>query len=393
MSYFFSDCKSIETRQDFFRYILEKERGGRISTDEYEKYLLSDECINDIDSIIEKKFNFTVPIRKTVFVNQKKRQFYSFSNRERMLLSFLCYRLHTFDEIFSKNLYSYIIGRQLKTIPIKIRTCPGIGKSYCYKADISSYAPSVDSDILIAFLQEVFEEEPELLAFMVSYINIDRYIEDGIEHSDAETVKLGTPLGNFFLNLYLNKVDKLIEQKAKLYIRYCDDIIIYADSLEEISKLRALFLDEIKKIKLNVNPKKEKIYASGEFVNFVGLSIAGNRQELPEATTELSKQLIRRNCKRILRLRKNNNLKAQNAMLLMIHFNNKIIDGLKQNFKNVTEVDKFKELEKYMLDSIRIVGLGRYCKSNSKYKITYNEMKKLGYKSLVNEYYQFKKHC
>ena len=42
-----------------------------------------------------------------------------------------------------------------------------------------------------------------------------------------------------------------------------------------------------------------------------------------------------------------------------------------------------------MQNSLRYIATGRYTKKN--YNLRYENLKKLGYRSLVNEYYNFKK--
>lgn len=392
MSSFFNNCKSIESRRAFLNFIYEKSRANRIPIEEYSRYLLSDECIDDMDSIIEGVFELSVPVRKTAVIGGKRRQIYWYSERETILLSFFNYQLHCYDKCFIDNLHSGILGRQVKAIPIKIRSHHGISNCYCYRTDIHSYGASIDRDLIIKTLKDFINDDPELLAFLIKYVSGNKCIENGVEYYDAEAVKMGAPLTAFFENLYLNKIDHLMNRKAELYIRYCDDIIIYDNSLSHLSELRELFLNETAKLKLEINPKHDNIYAPGEFVDYIGFTIAGNRQQLPAFTVIQAKNLVRANCKRILHLRRKYNLGATNAMILMAQSNNKILREIKAHFKDITETDRLKYLDKYMIDSMRIVGLGKFTNSKIKYRIMYDEIKACGYTSIVNEYYKYRKH-
>lgn len=391
MHSFFDNCKPIESRREYLSFLSNKKNSGLFSVEEISSYILSDDCTCDIDDIINGVFSFSIPSRRTLVINGKKRQLYQFSDRETMLLSFVNYRLHCYDNIFINNLHSGILDRKTTAVPAKIRSHPGISNCYCYRTDIHSYGSSIDREILIGILQDYFHEDPTLLSFLIKLANVDRCIEQGIECSNVEAVKMGLPLTPFYENLYLDRIDKLLDRKAELYIRYCDDIIIYGQSLREITELRKLFLNEISSLHLSVNMKHEHIYSPGEFVNYIGYTIAGSRQELPEYTLELSKNIIRTNCKHILKLRNKYNLGSENAMVLMAQLNNKIIDKLEVHFRHITDIENLKRLDRYMVDSMRIAGSGHYYQSSAKYRIKYDDIKKCGYKSPVHEYYRYRK--
>ena len=49
-----------------------------------------------------------------------------------------------------------------------------------------------------------------------------------------------------------------------------------------------------------------------------------------------------------------------------------------------------RELDRYFAECLRYIKSGRHYKGN--YSVTYEKLKSLGYRSLVNEYYKFKKH-
>ena len=58
-------------------------------------------------------------------------------------------------------------------------------------------------------------------------------------------------------------------------------------------------------------------------------------------------------------------------------------------FPNITTDRCLKEIDEYMQQYIRYVITGRHYKGN--YRVTYEQMKEWGYRSLVHEYYKTKK--
>jgi hypothetical protein len=85
------------------------------------------------------------------------------------------------------------------------------------------------------------------------------------------------PLGNhtsqFFANIYLNELDQFVkhEIKAKYYIRYVDDFVIFGNSprvLHEYKDRINHFLRE--KLHLRLHPDKSKVYSLDRGVPFLG---------------------------------------------------------------------------------------------------------------------------
>ena len=95
------------------------------------------------------------------------------------------------------------------------------------------------------------------------------------------------PIGNLtsqiFANIYLNELDRFVkhELKVKCYLRYGDDFILIHQDLEKLRMLREqtiLFLT--KKLKLNLNPKNDKILKPGHGLKFLGVVLWPNGRKL-----------------------------------------------------------------------------------------------------------------
>lgn len=86
------------------------------------------------------------------------------------------------------------------------------------------------------------------------------YIENGEPFEPKKGIIQGAPISLLLCNIYLNGFDNFLEENDIEFIRYADDIVIFADSLEAIRKKSALaksFLSE--KLKLAVNEHKFRI--------------------------------------------------------------------------------------------------------------------------------------
>ena len=101
----------------------------------------------------------------------------------------------------------------------------------------------------------------------------------------------GMPLGNltsqFFANVYLNELDYFVKHKlkAKYYIRYADDFVIFdtdKDKLLEMTPKIADFLEEELELQLHPDKLFVKTFASG--VDFLGWINFPNHRVLRTAT-------------------------------------------------------------------------------------------------------------
>jgi len=140
-------------------------------------------------------------------------------------------------------------------------------KCYILKADIQKYFENVDHDILLKIIKNKIADK-----------RIIWLIRKILANSSSQTK--GMPLGNltsqFFANVYLNELDWFVKTKlkAKHYIRYVDDFVIFGRGkghLEFYKEEINMFLKN--KLKIQLHPDKSKILILGNCVNFLGFRV------------------------------------------------------------------------------------------------------------------------
>ena len=84
-----------------------------------------------------------------------------------------------------------------------------------------------------------------------------KWISDDIlksQYNDISVERIGVPQGGalsgLIANIYLNNVDKILCHKKVLYQRFCDDMIIISESLEECIDAKSLYISALEKLKL-----------------------------------------------------------------------------------------------------------------------------------------------
>ena len=88
------------------------------------------------------------------------------------------------------------------------------------------------------------------------------------------------PIGNLtsqiFANIYMNEFDRFVKHnlKPKAYMRYGDDFIMIEKNFQKLSSLREQATDFLHSVlKLNINPKSDKILKSKQGLKFLGVVI------------------------------------------------------------------------------------------------------------------------
>lgn len=134
-------------------------------------------------------------------------------------------------------------------------------KTECLKTDISNYFNSIDVMMLLpmlAFLQEKKPEVHDLLVWL------------------------------------LTEVDRFFEENGVLYLRYSDDILLFADSREELERRQEQLHGMLSVLGLSVNPDKASIIGQGEGFEFLLFPYRQGELDLSANTLHKTKAKIRR---------------------------------------------------------------------------------------------------
>ncbi len=336
-------------------------------------------------SIISKQFS------------QKKRIVYRYPREENYFLKFIAFLLMRFDCIFSENLCSFRKNITVKTVIRRLAKLPGIANKYSYKADISDYFNSVDVSLLLPILKETLNNEPELYSFIRSLLENPYVIRDGIKISQKKGIMAGVPISSFLANLYLKSLDERFSEKGIVYIRYSDDIILFADSAEELSEYSAQLKSTLADFHLEINSSKETVTKPGETWEFLGFSYSDGKIDISSAALQKMKKKMKRKARALYRWKIKNQVSDERAVRAFIgSINRKLYDNPRNSettwtrwyFPVINTDRSLHLLDSYMQDCIRFIASGNY--SRSRYNFRYEKMKELGYLSLVNRYYRFK---
>lgn len=325
----------------------------------------------------------------------KKRVVYSFPEKENIFLKFISFQLFRYDSYIAKNCYSFRRSYGVPHAIRKIGGIPHVEQMYCLKADISNYFNSIDVPILLGQLSFLREEDAMLYELFEKILSEDRVMERGRIVHEAHGAMAGVPISPFFANIHLGEIDQYFLEKEIPYFRYSDDILIFAETEKELLERRQALFQMIDEHKLSVNQDKVVISLPDEPFEFLGFRFGSGGIDLSDHTLYRMKARIKRKANSLRRWQRKKGLDSEKAAIGFINAMNHKLYGVPDDkefswnrwfFPNLTTDRSLKVIDRYMQEYIRYCITGRHYKGN--YRITYDMMKKWGYRSLVNEYYK-----
>lgn len=386
--------------EEFLQYKTERRHLSSKEKEEWTAFVKNREYREITERLTQDGFRFDYPTKLSVNKSgtRKKRIVYSFGEKETMVLKALSYLLYRYDDKISSRCFSFRRKSTAKEAVVQVLKLHHLDKKYSLKVDISNYFNSIPTEQLVQVLQEVIQDDDALVAFLTELLNADKAYEEGVIIEEKRGAMAGIPIAPFFANIYLLSMDEEFEKRGIAYYRYSDDILLFADDEEALKGYAALLYKCIADKGLVVNPDKVKKTCPGEAWEFLGFTYSYGKVDLSSVTKNKLKAKIKRKAHSLYRWRTKKNIEFERTAKNMIRtFNRKFYDDTDENnftwsrwfFPVLTTDEGLKEMDAYLIQYIRYLYSGRHYKGN--YRITYEEIKELGFRSLVNEYYKWKK--
>ena len=163
--------------------------------------------------------------------------------------------------------------------------------AYALKCDVRKYFASIDREILKALLARVIKCR-RTLDLTGRIIDGSNPQEEVIAYFPGDDLfapyerRRGLPLGNqtsqFFANVYLNPLDHFIKRtlKPRLYARYVDDFVLFDDDKNALGGMKRAVEEFLLAWRLNLHPRKSRVYRTADGVTFLGWRIFPGRARL-----------------------------------------------------------------------------------------------------------------
>jgi len=339
------------------------------------------------------------PPRKTEISkksSEKKRIVYTYAEDENWVLKLLTWLLQRkYDHLFAYNLYSFRPRKGVRDAVKRLTHAKNIRQMWSYKVDISNYFNSVPVDRLLPLLRETLAEEPEICGFLESLLTNPLVNDHGNLIPEEKGIMAGTPISTFLANLYLAHMDHYFADAGVLYARYSDDIIVFGMTEEKREQCAETILRFLNEAGLSVNPAKEARTAPGEMWTFLGICYRDGVIDVAPVSVEKLKAKMRRKARALVRWQARKGATGVNAAKAFVRvFNRKLFENPLEHeltwarwyFPLINTIESLKIIDEYSQCCIRYLATGKHTKAQ--YNFRYEQMKELGYVSLVNRYYK-----
>src|SRR5215831_19302474 len=176
------------------------------------------------------------------------------------------------DRTFSNHSYGFRPGRSAHQAVAQAQQYIAEGHGWCVDLDLEKFFDRVNHDKLMGQIAKRVADK-RLLKLIRAFLNAG-VMENGLVSPSVEGTPQGGPLSPLLSNLVLDELDRELERRGHLFVRYADDCNIYVGSeragqrvMESITR----FLTH--KLQLKVNEAKSAV-ARPQERKFLGFSFS-----------------------------------------------------------------------------------------------------------------------
>lgn len=186
-----------------------------------------------------------------------------------------------YEPKFSERSFGFRPGRSCHdAIETVLNDCDS-GYFWAVDIDLSKYFDTINHNILMNILRRDIEDETLLVTikkFLKSGVMVD-----GVVQPTEQGSPQGGNLSPLLANIYLNELDKTLEERGHRFVRYADDLMVLCKSEKRATRTMERtrrFLENT--LKLRVNEEKSQV-AEVYGLRYLGFTI--NKLELDGKTT------------------------------------------------------------------------------------------------------------
>ena len=195
-----------------------------------------------------------------------------------------------YEKVFSEYSYGFRPGRSCHDAIKQALEYLNDGSEWVIDIDIEQFFDKVNHDKLIQILREQVNDSTTL-NLIRKYLRAG-IMENGLEKATKTGVPQGGPLSVILSNIYLDKLDKELEERGLRFTRYADDVLIFTRSEMSANRVMKSISEWLeRKLFLKVNATKTKVVrpTRSKYLGFTFLKNGGEWKVKP--TNEKKKAL------------------------------------------------------------------------------------------------------
>ena len=160
-----------------------------------------------------------------------------------------------FDPTFSAHSFGFRPGKSAHDAVRAAQSYVQAGKDWVVDMDITKFFDRVNHDLLMNRIGETIRDK-RVLGLIGRYLRAGVMVE-GLVQASEEGTPQGGPLSPLLANIYLDALDRELEQRGLAFSRYADDCNIYVSSQRSAQRVLASLTAWIQQhLRLEVNATK-----------------------------------------------------------------------------------------------------------------------------------------
>lgn len=259
-----------------------------------------------------------------------------------------------YEKLFSEYSYGFRPGRSCHDAIKQALEYLNDGDEWVIDIDIEQFFDKVNHDKLIQILREQVNDSATL-NLIRKYLRAG-VMENGLEKATKTGVPQGGPLSVILSNIYLDKLDKELEERGLRFTRYADDVLIFTGSEMSANRVMKSVSDWLeRKLFLKVNTTKTKVVrpTRSKYLGFTFLKNGGKWKVKP--TNEKKKALKAKLSEYLKR-----NKAVARPLAVTVKRVNEIVRGWINYFRIGMMKQFMEELGQWLRHKIRVIVLKQW---------------------------------
>lgn len=360
---------------------------------EYRALVHGGEMARIVDAYATGDYAPAPPVRHHVNkANGSKKVVFTFAPPDELLFKALNQAMQRpLDECLSPLCHSFRPQRGPRSAYAAVRSVADLDQLACLHLDVRDFFNSIPVESLMQRLPDVVTRDKPLYRLLEATLGDPRVISEGMVVVDTHKgVMAGAPLAPVLSNLYLRELDELFEASGVPYLRYADDIVVFAPP-DDVDAHRDLIERTLLHLGLELNHGKTRVSAPGEAWDFVGFRYERGRLDVAPRTAGKLGGRVRRLARRARE-------RADGCGFMVRRLNRRLygVGGREADFTwagwffpLLTTDATLRSLDQLIQGHLRHAVTGRHEKRNFR-AVPYEALRRAGYLPLVTAFHGYR---
>lgn len=360
---------------------------------EYRELVRGGEMARIVDAFAACDYLPAPPVRHHLNkADGSKKVVFTFAPRDDLLFKALNQAMQRpLDECLSPLCHSFRPRRGPRSAYAAVRSIANLNQLACLHVDVRDFFNSIPVESLVQRLPDVISRDRPLITLLEATLRDAQVISDGAVVNDTHKgVMAGAPLAPMLSNLYLRGLDALFETSHVPYLRYADDIVVFAPPVD-VDAHRDRIERELRDLGLELNHRKTRVSTPGEAWDFIGFRYQLGRLDVAPRTAA---KLVGR----ARRLARRARARSDACGFMIRRLNRRLygVGGREADFTwagwffpLLTTDQTLRSLDRVIQAQLRYAVTGRHEKRNFR-ALPYEELRRAGYVPLVSAFHGYR---